>query len=70
MILTQRCKKKNIKLNKAKFDFKCHYIPFIGHLLSSTGVKPDPKKTKAVVNMENPNDVQSVQRLIDMVDYP
>ena len=50
--LLQRCKEKNIKLNKAKFDFKCHYVPFIGHLLSSTGVKPDPKKIEAAVNME------------------
>ena len=30
--LFQRCREGNIKLNKAKFDFKCSQVPFIGHL--------------------------------------
>ena len=41
--LLQRCRDRNVKLNKAKFDFKCSQVPFIGHLLSNEGVKPDPK---------------------------
>ena len=67
--LFQRCRERNIKLNKAKFDSKCSQVPFIGHLLSNEGVKPDPKKIEAIVNMETPTDVQSVQRLIGMVKY-
>ena len=67
--LFQRCRERNIKLNKAKFDFKCQQVTFIGHLLSSEGVKPDPRKIDAIVNMETPVDVQGVQRLIGMVKY-
>ena len=67
--LLQRCRDRNIKLNKAKFDFKCSQVPFIGHLLSNEGVKPDPKKIEAIVKMETPTDVQGVQRLIGMVKY-
>ena len=52
--LLQRCRERNIKLNKAKLDFKCSQVPFIGHLLSNEGVKPDPKKIEAIVNMETP----------------
>ena len=52
--LLQRCRERNIKLNKAKFDFKCSQVPFIGHLLSNEGVKPDPKTIEAIVNMEPP----------------
>ena len=44
-------------------------MTFIGHLLSSEGVKPDPRKIDAIVNMETPVDVQGVQRLIGMVKY-
>ena len=62
--LLQRCRDRNIKLNKAKFDFKCSQVPFIGHLLSNEGVKLDPKKIEAIVNMEIPTNVQGVQRLI------
>ena len=67
--LLQRCREKNIRLNKAKFDFKCQQVTFIGHLLSSEGVKPDPRKIDAIVNMDTPVDVQGVQRLIGMVKY-
>ena len=67
--LFQRCRERNIKLNKAKFDFKCQKVTFIGHLLSSEGVKPDPRKIDAIVSMETPVDVQGVQQLIGMVKY-
>ena len=60
---------RNTKLNKAKFDFKCSQVPFIGHLLSNEGVKPDPKKIEGIVNMETPTDVQGAQRLIGMVKH-
>ena len=33
----QRCRERNIRLNKAKFDFKCQKVTFIGHLVSSEG---------------------------------
>ena len=67
--LLQRCRERNIRLNKAKFDFKCQQVTFIGHLLSSEGVKPDPRKIDAIVNIETPVDVQGVQCLIGMVKY-
>ena len=67
--LLQRCGERNIRLNKAKFDFKFQQVTFIGHLLSSEGVKPDPRKIDAIVNMETPVDVQGVQRLIGMAKY-
>ena len=67
--LLQRCRERNIRLNNVKFDFKCQQATFIGHLLSSEGVKPDPRKIDAIVNMETPVDVQGVQRLIGMVKY-
>ena len=67
--LFQRCRERIIKLNKAKLDFKCHEVPFIWYLLSNEGVKPDPRKIEAIVNMETPTDVQGVQRLIVMVKY-
>ena len=54
--LLQRCRERNIKLNKAKFDFKYSQVP-------------DPKKIEAIVNMETSTDVQGVQRLIGMVRY-
>ena len=49
--LMERCQERNIKLNREKFKFKCPQVPFIGHLLTSEGLKPDPKKVEAICSM-------------------
>eukprot|EP00112_Aurelia_sp_Birch-Aquarium-sp1_P004533 Seg1514.5 transcript_id=Seg1514.5/GoldUCD/mRNA.D3Y31 product="putative protein K02A2.6" pseudo=true protein_id=Seg1514.5/GoldUCD/D3Y31 len=67
--LLKRCQEHHIKLNAGKFRFKCDEFPFIGHLLTPDGVKADPAKIKAILEMEKPNDVSGVQLLIDMAKY-
>ena len=41
----------------------------MGHIFGAEGIKPDPEKTRAVLEMEKPSDVQGVQRLIGVVTY-
>ena len=66
--LLDRCRERNIKLNK-KFTFKCNDVQFIGHRLTKEGLKPDPGKAKAILSMKKPDDVAAVQRLMGMVKY-
>ena len=42
--LLERCQERNIKLNRETFMFKCSQVPFIANLLTSEGLKPDPRK--------------------------
>ena len=58
-----------MKLNKEKVKFKLKEVTFIGHVVTSEGLKPDTEKVKAVVQMPNPTDVQGVQRFIGFVNY-
>ena len=67
--LLKRCQECQIKLNADKFKFKCNEVTFIGHLLTPDGIRPDPAKIKAILEMEKPTDVSGVQRLIGMVKY-
>ena len=67
--LLDRCRERNIKLNKKKFTFKCDDVQFIGHRLTKGGLKPDPAKVKAILSMKKPDDVDAVQRLKGMVKY-
>ena len=67
--LLDRCRERNIKLNKKKFTFKCDDVQFIGHLLTKEGLKPDPAKVKAIISMKKPDDVAAVQRLMGLVKY-
>ena len=36
------CRERNLKLNTEKLQLKCSETPFIGHVLTPEGVKPDP----------------------------
>ena len=65
----QRARDKGVKFNSDKIQFKISEVEYMGNLVSSEGLKPDPKKIGAVVNMPRPTDVTSLQRLLGMVKY-
>ena len=67
--LLERCVQQHIKLNKDKSFFRAEEIPFLGFQVTSEGLKPDPTKVTAIINMPTPTDVQSVQRLVGFVNY-
>lgn len=59
----QRCREKNLKLNKQKLKFKMKKLSFMGHLITEEGLKPDPSKIKAV------RDMQILQMLLEYNDF-
>ena len=44
-------------------------VPFMGHIFSKDGLKIDPNKAKAALEMTRPEDVEGVQRLNGFVNY-
>ena len=44
-------------------------LPYIGHVLTSEGVKPDPKKVSAIKDMEAPRNSEDVRRFLGHVNY-
>ena len=67
--LMQRCCEQNVKLNKAKVKLRCEEVPFLGHLITKDGLKADPAKIRAVLEMPTPTDVASVCRFIGFTNY-
>ena len=63
------CVDKGITLNKEKCHFRFNEIPFMGDVLSSDGLKPDPSKVEAVQNVAPPQDKAAVERLRRTVNY-
>lgn len=49
--------------------FRLDQVHYIGYLLTSKGLKPDPDKVKAILEMPNPSDVVAVKRFIGFVNY-
>ena len=67
--LMKRCQERNVKLNKEKMKLRRSEVPYIGHVLTDKGLKPDPDKIRAMLEMPKPTDVAGVQRLIGFVNY-
>ena len=55
-----RCHERNLVLNMEKVRFKLHEVSFMGCLLTDEGMKSDPRKVKAVLDMPMPTDVERV----------
>ena len=67
--LLQRCREKGIKLNGEKSEIKSQSITFLGHVVTSEGLKIDAKKVEAITKMSNPTNPVEVQRLQGSVTY-
>ena len=64
-----RARLRNLKLNKAKCQFKKQEITYLGHVLTKDGLKPDPKKTQAINDMTPPTSKEALQRFLGMITY-
>ena len=67
--LLSRCEQSNVKLNPDKIKFKQDTVPFIGLLATKEGLRVDPEKVRAVLEMPVPKDVTAVQRLLGFTEY-
>ena len=62
--LMERCVKKDIKLNPDKLQFKLHEVKFMGHIISDKGMKSDPEKVSAIMQMPTPRNKADLLRMI------
>ena len=56
-------------LNADKLHLRQTSVPFIGHVATDEGLKPDQAKVKAIADMPAPTDVAGVHRFLGMVQY-
>jgi len=64
--LLDRCREKNIRLNKLKMRLNCNTVVFMGHELTSNGLSVVKCKIEAIRQMTAPTDRQGVLRLLGM----
>ena len=67
--LMECCVTSNIKLNLPMTCLRQKQVKFQGHIFSSEGLKPDPAKISAIINMLAPEDKAGVYRLLGMASY-
>ena len=68
-VVMDRCRQVNLRLNKKKCRFRVSSVSLVGHLLTEKGMCPDPDKVKAIEDMPWPQDVESLQCFLGMLNY-
>ena len=58
-----------LELNKSKCQFCKNSIVFLGHIISSEGIRADHSKTDSVTKMSVPESFTELQRFLGMVNY-
>ena len=67
--MLERARTSGTRFNEEKMVVRCKEIPFFGHLIGADGVRPDPAKVQAIVNMTEPGNVKELQTFLGMTNY-
>ena len=65
----RRARERNLTLNSEKLKLRQSQVPFIGHLLTAEGLKPDPSKLQAIVDYPVPTNLAELRTFLGMVQY-
>ena len=69
LVLCETMRLNGLSLNAKKMQFKSTDCKFFGHKLTPDGIKVDPKKIEAIIQMDPPQNVTSLQSFNGMVNY-
>ena len=56
-------------LNTDKCCFAQTFLRFLGHVIDSNGIQPDPAKLKAIEEVQTPTNVGEVRRYLGMINH-
>src|SRR6266576_5610192 len=65
----ERARKFNLTLSEEKFQFRQEKLKYLGHIISSEGIKPDPAKISAIYNFPIPKDRQALHQFLGLVNF-
>lgn len=65
----RKLKERQIPLKLSKCEFHKNSIGFLGYIVSSEGLAPDPKKVQAIEEWPEPTTVKEVQSFLGLINY-
>ena len=65
----ERCLEINLHLNPDKVKINCKFVPFFGMVLTTDGIKLDPKKVETIKKWPVPQNVTELQSFLGSVNY-
>ena len=67
--LMERLREKGVKINREKMKLHLSEIKYMGHVLTTDGIKPDPAKIQGLRDLPHPKDKHDVKRFLGTVNY-
>ena len=64
-----RLVERKLKLNLEKCLFSQSRLQYLGQIIDSEGIRKDPSKVKAIVDMAEPQDIASLRRFLGLVNH-
>lgn len=65
----KRLQEFGLTLNISKCDFFCDQLNFLGYVINSNGIKPNPSRVKAIVEYTRPHNVKQLQRFLGLCNF-
>ena len=65
----ERLRKIGLKLHPQKCSFTWPEVLYLGHIISSAGISPNPEKVKAVQDFRVPTNVRAVREFLGIAGY-
>lgn len=65
----QTLRESNLKVQSDKSEFLRKEVEFLGHLVTTEGVKPNPKKIEAIVNWPLPKSPKELKSFLGTISY-
>ncbi|POM58550.1 LOW QUALITY PROTEIN: Retrotransposable element [Phytophthora palmivora] len=59
----------NVTLNGKKYHIFCKTVEYLGFMLSSDGIQPQPKKVRAIMDLIAPKTKKQLRRYLGMINY-
>lgn len=68
-VLFQRLEEHGLKLKLSKCTFGVPTLTFLGHEISSAGIKPTDDRVTAILDFPQPTSIKQVQRFLGMINF-
>ena len=67
--VVDRVQEKNVKFNPNNIQLKVAEVKYMGHVLTSAGVRPDEDTVQAVLELPTPQSRLELQQVLGVVNY-
>ena len=68
-VVVERLRSHNLRAKLEKCTIAARQVSFLGHIVSASGIMPDPAKIDAVNNITSPRNIKDIRSFLGLAGY-